>query len=71
MNDMLKKTSGDRSKLAEAFGGDCTRIGRVQVCLDNADGELSAMNANDQRFGGAKTACDANDQRFGGAKTAC
>lgn len=59
MNDMLKKTSGDRQKLADAFGGDCTRIGRVQVCLDNADGELSAMNADDQRLKGAKEACHA------------
>jgi len=37
----------------------CTRIGRVQVCLDNADGELSAMNADDQRLTGAKIACHA------------
>merc|ERR1719329_899588 len=59
MNDMLKKTSNDRGKLAEAFGGDCTRIGRVQGCLDNADGELSAMNADDQRLRGAKEACHA------------
>jgi hypothetical protein len=59
MNDMLKKTSSDRQKLADAFGGDCTRIGRVQVCLDNADGELSAMNADDQRLKGAREACDA------------
>jgi len=59
MNDMLKKTSNDRGKLAEAFGGDCTRIGRVQVCLDNADGELSAMNADDQRLKSAQTACHA------------
>jgi hypothetical protein len=59
MNDMLRKTSADRQKLADAFGGDCTRIGRVQVCLDNADGELSAMNADDQRLRGAKEACHA------------
>jgi len=58
MNDMLKKTSSDRSKLADAFGGDCTRVGRVQVCLDNADGELSAMNADDQRLKTARVACD-------------
>merc|ERR1740117_1284152 len=59
MNDMLKKTSSDRSKLADAFGGDCTRIGRVQVCLDNADGELSPMNADDQRLKTARNACEA------------
>lgn len=58
MNDMLKKTSGDRQKLADFFGGDCTRIGRVQVCLDNADGELSAMNADDQRLKTAREACN-------------
>merc|ERR1719272_260162 len=58
MNDMLKKTSSDRSKLADAFGGDCTRVGRVQVCLDNSDGELSAMNADDQRLKTARVACD-------------
>merc|ERR1740117_76422 len=59
MNDMLKKTSSYRSKLADAFGGDCTRIGRVQVCLDNADGELSPMNADDQRLKTARNACEA------------
>jgi hypothetical protein len=56
--DMLMKTSDDRSKLEEAFGGDCLRIVRVLACLEHAKRELSEHNAADQRVRHAKEECD-------------
>lgn len=65
MNDMMHKTSRDRSALAEVRMQIRTDVGRVSECLERIDGKFSDMNANDQRFTGVKTACEAMQKVLG------
>jgi len=59
MNDLMKQTATDRTKLETVFGGDCVRIRRIQRALESLDEmPLSDMNRNDQRLKGAHGACD-------------
>lgn len=59
MNECMKKTSSDRTKLEDVFGGDCIRIRRILNIFDILEEKpLSSMNRNDQRLKGGQDACD-------------
>lgn len=55
MMEMLKSQDPGREKLQNIFGGDCSRIARIRVCLDNAN--LSDQNMKDNRHEDCSNAC--------------